>query len=791
MGTRRSTGDWSGIARRQAAVAHIGQLGLQGVSLEDLFEEAQRSVADVLQAPVVAMLDWHEDDSRFTVRSAVHESLRVPGSFFEGIHLPGGHDSLPGYTVLRGKAVRSDDLAADDRFTERANAFDSPAGAALVAPVGWGREPVGVLGAWTREPREWSDDDLHFIQSMANTLGFVLFRAAAEFAREESATRLELALQASDLGVFDWAPSRRRIYLGPDAAVLFGLEAARHEIPDALLLDRILPEDLSVLQEDAASALDSTGRFHSRFRVQIGDDAETCWFEAWGQVIGGVAGSEGEGAVLVPGGPFGVGDDAADPIRRTEEATATDPLVRRIVGVVADITAQRFAEEQMERFLAAEQLARHEAERARRRSSVLAEASERFARTLDSTEVLEALADFCVPSSGDVCAVFLTLPDGTKEAITLSHSDEIDHDDLWVIRRTRTRMGSKTTIIDPHAVARTGTGQLIAEVTDEHLRDAAPDDEHLAAHRRLGIRSMLAVPLRARGRGVGSVVLMTCDASGRRLDEEDLFLVQQLADRAALSWDNGRLYESQNRVVRSLQAALLPPALPRIDGLELAARYEVAGSDLEIGGDFYDIIQMGSNDWGLVIGDVCGRGPDAAAVTGLVRHSIRAAVVGRSRPSGVLDQTNGAMLDQLDDGSFCTAAFVRIHFSRGGRIRLTAASAGHPCPIIVRADGRAEQLDCAGTLLGVVGDPELVDLETILKPGDAVILHTDGLTESRQGDEFFGDVRMLETAASLAGRTADQIAEGLIAAVSSFAPRSGDDRAILVARVPDSSRSTR
>jgi sigma-B regulation protein RsbU (phosphoserine phosphatase) len=241
-------------------------------------------------------------------------------------------------------------------------------------------------------------------------------------------------------------------------------------------------------------------------------------------------------------------------------------------------------------------------------------------------------------------------------------------------------------------------------------------------------------------------------------------------------------------VARSLQAALLPPALPHVPGLALAARYQVAESDVAIGGDFYDVIEAADQSWGVVVGDVCGRGPDAAALTGLMRHSVRTVVMREQQPSRVLAETNAAVIDQIEDSKFCTAAYLRVAPDPDvpGSFRVTASSAGHPRPVIVRAAGGAEHLDCAGTLLGVVRDPTLVDVDVQLGPGDAVVLYTDGVTEARHGRALFGEKLLLEALAGLAGRSAEAIAEGLEAAVGAFRRSASDDIAIVVAQsAPD------
>jgi serine phosphatase RsbU (regulator of sigma subunit) len=288
-------------------------------------------------------------------------------------------------------------------------------------------------------------------------------------------------------------------------------------------------------------------------------------------------------------------------------------------------------------------------------------------------------------------------------------------------------------------------------------------------------------PLVARGEAIGVLTLIRTDDAVPFTEDEDLPFFEELAARAALAVENGRLFAARNRVARSLQDALLPPAMPRIAGLELAARYQVADADVEIGGDFYDVIRVGPATWGLVVGDVCGRGPDAAALTGLVRHTLRTAVLTDDGPSVALRQTNEAMISQIDDARFCTAAYLRVDLAEG-RTVVAASSAGHPRPALVRADGTVELLECGGTLLGVVPEPELIDLEVELAPGDAIVLYTDGVTEARDGASQFGDGRLVDTLASLAGRSAEAIASGLDEAVLAFRGAAHDDTAILVAR---------
>ena len=192
---------------------------------------------------------------------------------------------------------------------------------------------------------------------------------------------------------------------------------------------------------------------------------------------------------------------------------------------------------------------------------------------------------------------------------------------------------------------------------------------------------------------------------------------------------------------------------------------------------------MDERVWGLVVGDVCGRGPEAAALTGLMRHSVRAAVVRERLPSRVLAQTNDAVIDQIDDARFCTATYLRLEVGdRGEPVRLLASSAGHPPPLVLRADGRVEIVPSQGGLLGVVPSPSLVDVEVVLAPGGGRGL-TDGVTEARRGAEQFGEGRLVEQVGACAGGTAREVVDALMSRVDGFAEGTSDDRAVLVVRV--------
>src|SRR3954452_13517092 len=239
------------------------------------------------------------------------------------------------------------------------------------------------------------------------------------------------------------------------------------------------------------------------------------------------------------------------------------------------------------------------------------------------------------------------------------------------------------------------------------LRAAAVDEEHYQEITAIGMRSSIVVPMTTRGRTLGALTWVN-GKSGRRFDEQDVELAQELARRCATAIDNARLYSDRAYIARTLQQSLLPIELPDIPGIETAARFRPTGEGNEVGGDFYDLFQTGSRGWTVVMGDVCGKGPDAAAVTALARYTLRAAALGERLPSRSLGLLNEALLRQRTDRRFCTVAYASLEpLAEGARVGF--ASGGHPLPLVLRANGTVEAVGAPGTLLGVVPDPSFED----------------------------------------------------------------------------------
>ena len=247
--------------------------------------------------------------------------------------------------------------------------------------------------------------------------------------------------------------------------------------------------------------------------------------------------------------------------------------------------------------------------------------------------------------------------------------------------------------------------------------------------------------------------------------------------------DNARLYQERDRVAHTLQQSLLPQRLPAVPGMEFEGRYHALGSGNEVGGDFYDVFDSGGGTWGMTIGDVCGKGPEAAAVMGVVRYTLRAAAMHEDRPSRLLMSLNEALRQHLLDERFCTVAYVRI---RPGdrRARLTVCLAGHPPPLIVRADGTVERAGRPGTILGVLADLSLTDVTVDLDGGRRHRAVHGRRDRRAQGSDAAGEAALERVLRGLRGASAAEIVNALDRMITD--PRSEpprDDAAILVARV--------
>ncbi|MEU6485419.1 GAF domain-containing SpoIIE family protein phosphatase [Streptomyces sp. NPDC046887] len=406
------------------------------------------------------------------------------------------------------------------------------------------------------------------------------------------------------------------------------------------------------------------------------------------------------------------------------------------------------------------------AERRRVEEAFLAEASLQMDASLDERETLERIARLAVPAVAEACVVHLCRPGGRLSPVATVHVAgsmqpwlrAVAADDPWLDGVLRDAAGR------PH-------GTLIA---GESLGASAfgPGSEGPGR----AVRVVSISPLRARGKLLGTLTFVY-----HRPEREivDLRVLDDLARRAALAIDTTTAYEQRRSNAEQLQRHLLPGTLPEWPGAELSAAYEVADDSLEVGGDFYDAVVRRDGGLALFVGDVCGRGAEAAALAGLARHTLRVLLEDKVPPGEALRRLNTVLTDQRT-ARFVTA-FVAVLTPDGDGHTVEAASAGHPRPLIRRADGRVDELGASGLLLGVVPDALYEPGTALLGPGDALVMFTDGLSEARSADgTMFEDI--LPEAVRECCRDGSGAA-GLIARAAAFRALGDDDTAVLVARV--------
>jgi PAS domain S-box-containing protein len=370
-------------------------------------------------------------------------------------------------------------------------------------------------------------------------------------------------------------------------------------------------------------------------------------------------------------------------------------------------------------------------EESNQRLAFLSNASRVLAGSLDYHATLDQITRLTVPKIADWCAVDV-VEEGTIRLLAAAHVEPSKVELAHELRRRYPPHPDETGGLPK--VLRTGVSELYSEIDDSILAAEAKDAEHLEILRGLGMASAMIVPLTAKGQVIGTLSLVSAE-SGRTYGPDDVVFAEEVARRAALAIENARLYEQQSHIARTLQRSLLPASLPLIPQLDVATSYRPAAEGTEVGGDFYDLFPS-SGGWGLMIGDVSGKGVEAAAVTALTRYTVRTAAIYKVRPKDVLAVLNNAMLDQLPEDRYCTIAYGTLQLN-GHEARLWMACAGHPPPLILRVDGEVDDACAPGGLLGLFPEPEIEDTEALLRAGDLLLLYTDGVIESweENGDD--------------------------------------------------------
>ncbi len=791
------------LAQRAASACDLATATSSGrprAWLDDLLDHVVAVLASEMGATHVGVFEAFAEDGYLRSRAGVLNGSAVPRAVAGALRLPTGRDSLPGYTLAVGSTVVAADLLADPRFMALAPAFGVGARSALCVPIGPSVEPWGVLGIYRDQPHQWTEPEVTFAEGVSGIVGLAVRATATALAASQADALAQMTAEVAGFGRWRWNLATGEIHLDGAAAQLMGVTPGPGSTGDLRPVDieqfatAVHPEDqarlLSALAADPAAPGGPAGSADSSGSAGSSGSADST----------GSAGSTGSAESAGGAGQAGWRRESfrvvrdASPDRWVEVvamidtsdnhwASAVDESTEHanrgwssgvMHGVVLDLTRDLRGREAR---LAAERTARHRAESTGARLATISEASALFGQFLDPAAVLNALAEFCVPSLGDLCRI--DLPDRRGRLVAKVVRGGSAHQRRALEESAPDRWTTATGEARP-----TSARPSSARPTSDRPRSDRPRSDRPTSARAdtIGVDALadataMVVPLTVRGRVAASLTLVV--TGSRPLGVEQRALVEELAGRAALALDNSHQFQARNRLLSTLQHTLVPPTLPRPGPMVWAARYRAADPHVEVGGDFYDLIELDDGTWGAVVGDVCGRGNKAAALTGLVRHTVRSAALADPRPTSVLSHTNRVVINQLDDFRFCTATYLHARPTPTG-VAVAVASAGHPRSVLVRRHGAADLLSTGGVPLGVVATPDLSELEVVLRPGDALVIYTDGVTEARGRADMFGDDRLLAVLASAAGTAADSIAGALEQAVMAHHPESSDDMAILV-----------
>jgi PAS domain S-box-containing protein len=566
---------------------------------------------------------------------------------------------------------------------------------------------------------------------------------------EDLAAHLALALEAGGLGTWRWNIQTGEIDWDAKVEQLFGLSPGEFDGTYETYVGLLHPEDAPEVLATVQEAIETKSAYVVDHRT-IWPDGSVHWLQ-------------GKGRAIV--------DDGGE--------------VLGTIGCVADVTEQMNALLEREEFTAAALRAADNERLSRERLEFLGLINDALSTATSRAEVMHNVTRASVPRLGDWCSIFvLPEPDAIVPDIDIAHADP---EMIAYARDLRKRFP-----YDPDAqtgvpaVIRTGRSEFYPEIDDEVIERADPSAEKRDIVHHLALRSAITVPLEKRGRILGAIQFVNVESS-RRYTVDDLALARAAAARIASSLEYIRLNEHQRKIATTLQASLLPTTLPEIDGVEFAVRYWATGEGTVVGGDFYDVFEVDPDHWAIVIGDVCGTGPAAAALTGLARHTIRASAWHGADHESVLRNVNNAVL-RSGQVTFCTAAYGTLAHAPGG-FTFEVAAGGHPLPILRRAGGGTELVGAPGTLLGAFPDSRSVTVTELLRPGDTMLLYTDGVTDVAPPYDLGTDAlqSMFDTSCASAA-TASEVADRLGQELSSILPLAdrNDDIALLIMRIADS-----
>lgn len=524
--------------------------------------------------------------------------------------------------------------------------------------------------------------------------------------------RLRLALEGTETGFWEWNVATDTVEWSDNMGPLYGLPRGTQPSGIDDFLERIVhPQDRDRIAAVIEQALREGTSYEFDLRVSHPEQGER-WLHARARVL-----------------------------------TDAEGKAERVIGLLSDVTERRHREDAR---------------------AFLDTVSQRFAASMDPVQTLEEVAELAVPRLADWCAVQLaTSPDGDFEQVAVAHVDPDKVRWAWELQARYPPDPDSPT--GAPAVIRSGRSELYPVIDAALFEAAALDEEQIRLVRELQMQSVMVVPLSARGRTLGAITFVWAE-SGRRYTARDLELAEELGRRAGLALDHARLFAREHRAAEILQRALLPPTLPDLPGYELAVRYVPSDERDHAGGDWYDAFTLPDGRIGIVIGDVGGRGLDAAATMGQLRNALRAYALKGAGAAAVLDDLHALVDQTAGEITFATVVYVVLDLATGA---CEVATAGH-LPPLVAGVGYVDMPRCPP--LGFGGVQGCTSNTFTLEPGQTLWLYTDGLVESRTQPIDTGLDALAATAARIDDGDLESIAEHLVVALP---PARDDDIALL------------
>jgi GAF domain-containing protein len=419
--------------------------------------------------------------------------------------------------------------------------------------------------------------------------------------------------------------------------------------------------------------------------------------------------------------------------------------------------------------------------RAELAEAFMAEAGRVLVSSMDYTTTLGQVARLAVPQIADWCAVDVLSDDGELQRIAVEHVNREKRELLERIDQLyRPSLDEDVGIAE---VLRSGQARIYGDLRTEALEAYAQDREHLELLRALGANTVIVVPMIGGTDAAIGAISLGSGETPRRLTGADLGLAVRLGRRAGTAVERARMYTERARIAHILQRALLPQSLPEIPGVEIRASYAAAGELNEVGGDFYDVFDYQAGCWMLVVGDVVGKGPRAAGVTALARHTLRAAAIGGQSPTAMLGTLHQALQRQPHGADLCTACLVTID-PGADSAQLKVALAGHERPLLIDRHGAVRQLGEPGTLLGVIDPICISESRDELHAGEALLLFTDGVIDAGRPGHELGESGLRRLCSEAPGLSLRELLQRIEReAVERAGGRLHDDVALLALRL--------